>query len=270
MSPGPTPAAYCKGQKGLLERGWLLTYLMLVGLTTLQGYVIGVLLRSGGNERYQSVTMAVIDELFEVNIYKAPLRDPLYIKALCRMSSASLLVAVCASVLVFSSYSSLYVLHSLVPVLCLPLFLLPQTFLVTPARPDDSGLDGYATAVIVVYDCLAFHALLYCPVSTALRAIIRYVCWPKLAEIICLHIVTSDCPAVATGAWLVSDWTSFLLLQAELAAVFLSSKHNFTKVVSTQLNFLPLGFAVAVFGKAAHLRLLGIAASLRLVSQVSF
>lgn len=270
MSPGPTPVAYCKGQKGLLERGWLVTYLLLVGLTGLQGYVMGVLLRSGENERYQSVAMAVIDELFEVNIYKAPLRDPLYIKALCHISSTSLLVAVCAAVLVFSSYSSLYFLHSLVPALCAPLLLRPHTYLAKSPMPEDSRLDRYTTAVLVIYDCLALHSMLLCPLTIAVRALIRFVCWPRLAEIICLHIITSDCPATATGAWAAFDWTGFLLLQAELAVVFLSSKHNFTKVVATQLNFLPLGFAVGVFGKAAHLRLLGIAASLRLASQVSF
>lgn len=154
------------------------------------------------------------------------------------------------------------------PILCTPLFLLPQAFLTKSS--EDYGLDGYATTVLVVYDFLALHAMLRCPLHVAIRAIIRTFCWPRLAEVICLHVITSDCPAIASGSWLAFDWTSLFLLQAELAVVFLSTKHNFTKVIPTQLNFIPLGFAVCVFGKAAHLRLLGLAASLRLISQVTF
>lgn len=107
MRPGATQVAGCKCQKGLLERSLQVTYLLLIALAVLQAYVLGVLLRSGADERYQSVTMAFVDELFEVNIYKAPLRDPLYIKALTRISTLSLQVAVFTAILVFSSYSSL-------------------------------------------------------------------------------------------------------------------------------------------------------------------
>lgn len=154
------------------------------------------------------------------------------------------------------------------PILCTPLFLLPQAFLAKPA--EDYGLDRYATTVLGVYDFLALQTMLRCPLHIAIRAIIRTICCPRLAEVICLHVITSDCPAIASGSWLAFDWTSLFLLQAQLAVIFLSTKHNFTKVKPTQLNFIPIGFAVCVFGKAAHLRLLGLVASLRLISQVTF
>lgn len=237
----------------------------------LQAYIIGLLLHSGVNERYQSILMAVIDEGFEVNIYKSPLRDPLYTKALTRISEVSLTVAAAAAVIFFATYTSLYVPPSLVPLLCTPLLLLPQSFLSKPRIYEETtGKVGFVVGVLAAYDCLAIHTLLRCPLNFVIRAVVRTVCFPRLAEIICLHLISNDCAAVGTGAWLTFDWVSLILLQAELAVIFLSPQHNFTKVKTTQLNFLPVGFIVCIFGKTTALRLLGVAASVHLTSQVTF
>lgn len=105
--PCRTRSAPCKSQKGLLDRDLPLCYLALVGLSSLQAFVTGLLLHSGQDEKYESLLLALADFGCDVNIYKAPIKDPMYVKVITYVSRNVLIAAVCSALFWCSWLSSL-------------------------------------------------------------------------------------------------------------------------------------------------------------------
>ena len=90
-----------------MERDLPLLNLTLIALSMLQCYTYGLLLRSGQDEKYQSLVMELADAGCDVTIYRSPLKDPVYVKALTAMGNSVALVSLCAGFFWFSYLSAL-------------------------------------------------------------------------------------------------------------------------------------------------------------------
>lgn len=143
--------------------------------------------------------------------------------------------------------------------LCVPALLDTEGFLRLKKNEScaEVNIGKYGKALVIAYDLLALHTLTRCPLPSITRVLLKSVLTPRLAEILSLHFLSTECAAELSTTAFVIDCLCFALLQAEVALCFVSEQHNFAKVSCRQLNAIPLGFAVGVFCKTPPMRLLG-------------